>query len=359
MKLIARVKLQPTPDQHVLLLQTLETANAACNQVSEQAWQDRTFNQFALQKLHYANIRAQFNLGADVTVRVFAKVADGYKLDKRARRTFKLHGAFPFNDRLVSYKLDNRIVSIWTMAGRQKMPFVVSDHAAKLLEGLRGECDLVYRKGEFYLYQCCDVDEPPVDDVDDFLGVDLGVANIATDSDGTFHQGKTVKGVRHRHRKLRAKLQAKQTRSAKRRLKKLSGKERRFATDTNHVIAKRIVQTAKDTARGIALEDLTHIRKRVTARRGQRAILHSWAFAQLRVFVEYKARRAGVLVVAVDPRNTSRTCPACGCIDKRNRKTQDSFSCVSCGTVGRADHIAALNISRRASLSTPNVAVSH
>lgn len=356
MKLIARVKLQPTPEQHAALLQTLEAANAACNYVSDKAWQDRTFNQFALQKLHYTQVRTRFGLGADATVRVFAKVADGYKLDKRIQRTFKPRGAFPFNDRLVSYKLDKRIVSIWTMAGRQKMPFVVSTHAAKLLGGLRGECDLVYRKGEFYLYQCCDVDEPPTDDVDDFLGVDLGIANIATDSDGTFHQGKTVKGVRHRHRRLRAKLQAKSTRSAKRRLKKLSGKEQRFAKDVNHTISKRIVAKAKDTVRGVALEELTHIRKRVTARKPQRATLSSWSFAQLRVFIEYKAKQRGVPVVAVDPRNTSRTCPCCGHVDKANRKTQDAFLCVACSHSGRADYIAALNISRRALLSVPNVA---
>lgn len=356
MKLIARIKLQPTPHQHTALLQTLEAANAACNYVSDKAWQDKVFGQFALHKLCYADIRAQFGLGADVAVRVFAKVADGYKLDKRTKRTFKPHGAFPFNDRLVSYKLDKRIISIWTMAGRQKMPFVVSEHAAKLLKGLHGECDLVYRKGEFYLYQTCDVDESPEIDPDGFLGVDLGIANIAVDSDGAFHQGKTMKAVRYRHRQLRRKLQAKQSRSAKRKLKRLSGKEQRFAKDVNHVISKQIVQTAHDTGRGIALEDLTHIRERATARRSQRAILHSWSFAQLRAFITYKAKLIGVPVAAVDPRNTSRQCPACGHVDKANRKTQDAFLCTSCGLVGRADYFAALNIKRRALLSAPNVA---
>jgi len=355
MKLIARIKLQPTPEQHALLLQTLEAANAACGYVSDVAWRERVFGQFKLHKLCYADIRAQFGLGADVAVRVFAKVADAYKLDKRTQRTFKPHGAFPFNDRLVSYKLCKQIVSIWTMAGRQKMPFAAGEHAAKLLEGLRGECDLVYRKGEFYLYQCCDVDEPPTDDVDDFLGVDLGIANIATDSDGTVHQGKTVKSVRFRHRQLRRKLQAKGTKSARRRLKKLAGKEQRFAKDVNHVISKEIVAKAKDTARGIAVEELTGIRKRVTARKPQRATLSSWSFAQLRAFIEYKSKLAGVRVAAVDPRNTSRTCPCCGHIDKANRKTQDKFLCTQCGYSGLADYIAAWNISRRASLSTPNV----
>lgn len=356
MKLIARLKLQPSPEQHALLLQTLETANAACDYVSDVAWRNKVFGQFNLHKLCYANVRTQFGLGADVAVRVFAKVADGYKLDKRAQRTFRPHGAFPFNDRLVSYKLDRRIVSIWTMAGRQKMPFIAGEHAAKLLAGLHGECDLVYRKGEFYLYQTCDVDESPEIDPDGFLGVDMGIANIAVDSDGSFRQGKSMKGVRHRHRQLRRKLQAKQTRSAKRKLKQLSGKEQRFAKDTNHIISKQIVQTAHDTDRGIALEDLTHIRERATARRSQRAILHSWSFAQLREFITYKAKLMGVPVVAVDPRNTSRQCPACGNIDKANRKSQDSFLCTSCGLVGRSDYFAAVNISRRATLGLPNVA---
>lgn len=355
MKLIAQVKLQPTLEQHAALLQTLEAANAACNYVSNRAWETRTFGQFALHKLCYAAVRATFGLGADCTVRVFAKVADAYKAGRKAKRTFKPHAAFPFNDRLVSYKLAKRQVSIWTMAGRQKMPFVCGERQAKLLEGLRGECDLVYRNGEFYLFQTCDVDEEPEVVTGDFLGVDLGIANIATDSDGTFYQGKTVKGVRHRLRRLRTKLQRKGTKSANRRLKQLSGKERRFATNTNHVISKQIAQTAKDTGRGIALENLTHIRDRVTARRGQRAILHSWAFFQLRAFIEYKAKLVGVPVVAVDPRNTSRTCPACGHVDKANRKTQDSFLCTSCGHSGRADYIAALNIGRRALVSAPNV----
>lgn len=226
-----------------------------------------------------------------------------------------------------------------------------------MLRGLRGECDLVYRKGEFYLLQCCGVDEPTPKEVDDFLGVDMGIANIAVDSDGDVHQGKTVKGVRYRHRQLRRKLQAKQTKSAKRRLKKLSGKEQRFAANTNHVISKILVAKAKDTDRGIALEELGGIHERVTTKRSQRATLRSWSFAQLRSFIEYKAKQAGVAVVAVDPRNTSRTCPCCGHIAKANRRTQSKFLCVVCGFSGLADYIAAVNISGRAVLNQPNVSV--
>lgn len=355
MKLIAQIKLVPTDEQHLSLLRTLKTANAACNFVSEQAWQERVFGQFALHKLYYGIVRKQFGLGADVTQRVFAKVSDAYKLNRKVTRAFKPYGAFPFNDRLVSYKLSTSIVSIWTMDGRQKMPFVCGDQQRQLLQGLHGECDLVYRQGKFFLFQTCDVDESPEIDPDGFLGVDLGIVNIATDSDGVVYQGKSVQNVRFRHRKLRSKLQRKGTKSSKRRLKQLSGKERRFVTDVNHMISKQLVRSAQDTGRGIALENLTHIRKRVTARRGQRARLHSWSFAQLRSFVTYKSKRVGIPVVAVDPRNTSRTCPSCGHIDKHNRKTQSNFLCVTCGFAGLADHIAAINIGRRAVINLPNV----
>ena len=84
-----------------------------------------------------------------------------------------------------------------------------------------------------------------------------------------------------------------------------------------------------------------------------------WSFDQLRTFIEYKAKQAGVPVVAVDPRNTSRTCPCCGHIDKAGalwaRKTQDKFLCVDCGFSGLADYIAAINIGRRAEVRLPNV----
>jgi transposase len=96
------------------------------------------------------------------------------------------------------------------------------------------------------------------------------------------------------------------------------------------------------------LEELTHIRTRITVRRSQRATFSSWAFAQLRAFIDYKARAAGVPVILVDPRNTSRTCPACGHVDKANRKSQAEFRCTSCCCAGHADHFAAVEIGRRA-----------
>jgi IS605 OrfB family transposase len=355
MKLIAQVKLRPTAEQATALKATLEAANTAANYISDYAWQERAFRQYDLHRALYYTIRERFGLTAQIVVRVLAKVADAYKLDRRSRRTFRPMGSIAYDSRILRWYVTEYAVSIWTVAGRQRIPFVAGERQVALLAGLRGEADFVLRDGEFYLHQVCEVEEPPTGDVTEFLGVDLGVTNIAVDSDGTVHSASHVKSVRYRQRRLRTRLQEKGTRSCKRRLGRLAGKERRFASHTNHCIAKAIVAKAEGSGRGIALEDLTHIRARVTAHRSQRATLHSWAFAQLRGFVEYKARLAGVPVVVVDARNTSRTCPACGCVDKRNRPAQATFSCVACGFSGLADHVAARNVSGRATVNWPNV----
>jgi IS605 OrfB family transposase len=127
----------------------------------------------------------------------------------------------------------------------------------------------------------------------------------------------------------------------------------------NHVVSKQIVASAERTGRGIAIEDLTHIRRRVTARRPQRATLHSWAFRQLRGFLEYKAALVGVAVAIVDPRNSSRECSQCHHLSTANRPNQSTFRCQACGHASHADLNAAVNLRARgrAVVNPPNAAV--
>jgi len=358
MKLTAKVKLQPTEAQADSLKRTLETANAACDYISQVAWDTRTFGKFSVQKLVYDEVRKSFDLTAQMVIRCISKVTDAYKLDNEAKRTFKPLGSIAYDARILSWKLDKNEISIWTVDGRQKLAFVCHDRAKELLLGVRGESDLCLIDGNFYLFTSCEVEEETPKDVDDFLGVDMGVKNIASDSDGNHYSGGHINNLRKRHVRLRARLQGKQTKSAKRLLKQRSRKEMRFAKDVNHQISKELVGRAKDTGRGIALEDLTGIRERVTVRKAQRRQHSSWSFFDLRAKIEYKAQLHGVLVILVDPRNTSRSCSRCGCIDKANRKSQSAFLCVSCGFVSNADTNAAVNIGRRALVNMPNVSTS-
>jgi len=355
MRLTVQLRLLPSPEQADALKHMLETANAACNYISQVAWESKTFRQFPIHRLTYSAVRETFGLAAQLTVRCIAKVADAYKLDRKTQRTFQPHGAIPFDDRILSYTHQNTAVSIWTLDGRQEIPFVCGERQRQLLASRRGETDLAFVGGNWYLFATCEVETPEPIDIDGALGVDLGVTNIATDSDGDIHSGKAIKNVRYRHRRLRTKLQKLGTKAARRRLKQLAGQERRFAKDVNHSLSKRIVAKAERTKRAIALENLTHIRTRIRARRSQRATLHSWAFAQLRCFITYKAQLRGIPIHFVDPRNTSRTCPKCGHCAKENRKTQASFVCTSCGVAGPADVIAAVNIGGRASVNRPYV----
>jgi putative transposase len=355
LKLTAKVKLAPTHEQAKSLLYTLAKANECCDWISEQAWAAQAFNKYAIQKLLYHAARKRFDLSAQVVIRAISKVADSYKLDRKTLRTFQVTGAIAYDARILAWAMDEQTVSIWSVSGRLRIPFVAGERQLDLLDGQQGETDLIFRDGVFYLAATCEAAEPKPS-ADGFLGVDLGIAIIAADSDGKRYSGSEVKSVRHQQRRLRTKLQKKQTRSAKRRLKKLAGKEQRFARDVNHVISKQIVANAKDTGRGIAVEDLTGIRERITAGRKQRAVLHSWAFAQLAAFLVYKAALAGVLLVAVDPRNSSRECSACGSIDKRNRPNQSSFRCVACHHAAHADTNAAMVIRGRAAVNRPNVA---
>lgn len=354
MRLTVQLKLQPTVAQADALKRTLTTANAACDRISRVAWASSTFRQFALHKLVYRDVRAAFGLSAQLTVRCIAKVADAYKRDRKTPRTFQPLGALGYDARILSFNLQGASVSIWTVEGRHTIPFVCGERQRTLLIRQSGETDLVYRQGGWYLFATCEVPAAAPIAATGTLGVDLGVANIATDSDGTIHSGKALTAIRYRHRHLRTKLQKKGTLGSRRRLRKLSGQERRFATYTNHVIAKRLVSAAERTRRQIALEDLKHIQTRVRARKSQRPILKGWAFAQLQAFIVYKAVLAGVPVCFVDPRNTSRRCPACGHIDKANRKTQAHFLCTSCGYTGHADVIAAINIGGRAAVNRPD-----
>ncbi len=174
MKLTATVKLQPTQEQRALLFETLQTANAACNDISQQAWEQKCFGRVPVHKLTYTTVRDQFDIASQLVVRCIGKVVDAYKLDKKTQRRFKKLGAVPYDSRILNWRLADEIVSIWLMGGRQIIPFVTGDHQRALLAFQQGETDLVYRKGAFYLYTTCDVLDEDMIDPEGWLGVDLG-----------------------------------------------------------------------------------------------------------------------------------------------------------------------------------------
>ncbi|MFI2039914.1 RNA-guided endonuclease InsQ/TnpB family protein [Streptomyces bottropensis] len=371
MKLAVQIRLLPTPMQAMALEATLRACNEAASWVGEVAFERGEFKNFALRRHTYAQVKSRWGLGAQAAQHVIKKTCDAYETlkanvkagrlgppgSKGSRRAtekpvaFRLLGAQPYDDRMLSWQIPDRTVSIWTIHGRMKnVAFTCSPtQMATLAMYRKGESDLMERDGMWFLHAVCEVPEAePNAQPRDFLGIDLGIVNIATTSDGQIMAGRELNRTRSRERDLRQKLQKKNTPSAKRRLKKRRRKEARRAKDINHKIAKHVVAEAERTGRGIALEDLTGIRERVRLHKPQRATHSSWSFAQLGAFIAYKARRVGVPVVYVDPAYTSRTCAECGHIDRANRVSQAWFACRSCGFVDHADRNGSRNIRARA-----------
>jgi IS605 OrfB family transposase len=349
MDLTLRLRLLPTDPQRAKLLAVMERFNEAANFAARVGFDAGVFSQISIHKLAYREIRDRFRLSAQLAVRAIGKAVETFRRDKSVCPVFRPRGAVTYDERILSFKgLDK--VSLITLEGREIVAMVFGEYQGQRFDRIKGQVDLVYSAGQFHLYATIKVPEDPPIEVKDFLGVDLGIVNLATDSDGNVHTGEKVEKVRRRRHEARQSYQKTGTKSAKRRLKKMARKEARFRKNENHCISKALVQTAKDTGRGIGLEDLTHIRDRVTVRKKDRARHSGWAFAQLQSFVTYKGKLAGVPVLTVDARNTSRTCSKCGHCEKANRKSQAEFLCQHCGFSENADRNAARNVRDRANL---------
>lgn len=366
MKLTAKVKLLCTADEEKILLDTLREANRACNAISGMAWNEQTFKQYDLHELAYYHIREHYSLSAQMVVRAISKVADAYthpghrgKLDRKRKRKFSYTGAIAYDDRILKWYTEQGFVSIWTVVGRLQIPYASGEYQDELLQTRQGQSDLCYRKGKFYLYATCEVEEQPEQEVNDVIGVDMGVTNIVVTSDGVIESSDQVEEKRQWYQRRRGILQAVGTRSAKRRLKQLAGRQARFQRDVNHSISRRLLEHAQHTQRAIAIEDLKGIRRRTRVRKQQRARHSNWAFHQLRQFLEYKCQLFGVPLLMVDPKHTSQECSQCGHVDKRNRRSQALFICVNCGYECHADLNASFNIRNRAIVNSPMVSDCH
>mgnify|MGYP001582435546 FL=1 len=354
MKLTLQLKLIPTIEQYTALLETMHAFNAAASYAAQVGFADHVFSQQAIHRRCYRALRDHFELSSQMAVRAIGKAVETFRRDKKTCPVFRPDGAITYDERLLGWKGPAH-VSLLTLHGREVVAMIYGEYQAGFLQRLKGQVDLVYHNGTFYLYATIEIPEDTPIEPTRFLGVDLGIVNLATDSDGNSYTGEALEVVRARAATARQTFQSTNTKGARRRLKKMAGKQANFQRDVNHTISKRLVQYAKDTKAALSLENLTGIRDRMTVRVRQRARHHNWSFRQLREFLTYKAQRAGVPLLFVDPRNTSRTCSRCGFVDKRNRRSQADFSCLRCGHTAHADLNAARNLATRGFVSAPDL----
>ncbi|MGY2712079.1 RNA-guided endonuclease InsQ/TnpB family protein, partial [Thermostichus sp. MS-CIW-28] len=315
---------------------------------------EKVVNAVKLQSLCYYQIRARFGLSSNLAQQVCRRVAGARKVARQRNRPVKefKRRFVTYDARIFSFREKDWTVSLATVDGRERFELAIGNYQRGMLAGSNPKsATLVQRKDGSYSIQICVEAEPPKQqNTDKVIGVDLGRRDIAHTSEGDNWNGQQLNKVRDHYCRLRASLQrkaSKGTRSCRRRcrqlLQRLSGKERRFQAWVNHSIAKRIVKAAQSLSACIAIEDLSGIRGRTNRQprsREERRRSNSWAFYQLRRFIEYKAVRAGVKVVAVPAAYTSQICHKCLHIHPNSAQSYrkgKQFKCGHCGWEGDAD----------------------
>src|SRR4029453_3833936 len=180
MKLTLQLKLVPTPDQHTSLLETMYAFNAAASHAAQVGFTDHVFMQQSIHLRCYRELRDRFGLSAQMAVRAIGKAVETFKRDKRVCPMFRPDGAMPYDERLLGWKGPAH-VSLLTLHGREIVAMVYGEYQAGFLQRLKGQVDLVYRDGTFYLYATIEVPADTPIEPTHFLGVDLGIINLATD----------------------------------------------------------------------------------------------------------------------------------------------------------------------------------
>jgi len=349
-----RVKLAVDSDQEKLLADTLAASRECFNAVARHGWDNGVKNGVELHKATYYNLRAAYStLPAQLVISARMKATEAlrsaFALQRQGKRVSApqaMRGSVRYDARSHRVDVSKGIVSLATTEGRIIVPFRTHEQGRQRIASASGfdSADLVQYESGWHLNIVLSIEKPAFAANGNVVGVDLGINCPAVTSDAMFLGKRRWKETNQRYFRLIRGLQAKGTKSAKRHLKKVRHVRKRFRRDCDHVLSKRIIQSVRPGS-VIVLENLTEIRSRTKQRgRKHRRRHHSWSFAQLRAFVEYKAEDLGCKVEVVDPRHTSQRCGRCTHTHRGNRKTQSAFKCRECGYMVNADLNAARNI---------------
>lgn len=328
--------------------ETIKAFAIVCNWVADYGRTHKVWRQFELHKLCYKEIRERFGLSANLAVRAIARVSPRLKTERTRHSVFK-PTSVDYDHRIFSMR--DWIVSLTLLNGRHRFALSIGNYQRKALTGAEIKCATLVKTGKTYFFHIVIEENDPINiNPKSVIGVDMGITDLAVLSNGRRFSGADMSSYRLQRMKVRRSVQTKAnhgSRSTRRNCRKLmtrlKGRETRYQRSVNHWISRQIIRKALREKAAIALEDLTNIRQRTNKklRKSQRGLHNSWAFYQLRSFIEYKAKRKGIPVVLVDPAYTSKTCHVCG---KRGQRTGKKFVCTKCGQFD-ADENAAKNIS--------------
>jgi len=369
-------------DNFVEFEETMKIYNQICQEIIDFGWKENSFNKTFLHNGTYKQLRLKYtkfssamvqtardNAG-EILKRTMKKNKDiEYKNTKRKHLIKLLDkpikqelSSIRYDRRCLTIRFDKNIISINTIFGRIKIPFSMAKYYEKYNDWKYSNAQLIQRKnGDYYINLQMNKDIPKKSTECKVLGIDLGIKKIAVTSDNKFYKSSHLKNIKGKYQKLKRDLQRKGTKSAKRKLQYISGKENRFVRDVNHCVSKEIVNTEHNV---FVLEKLKKIRfNTITYNKKLNHMIGNWSFAQLQSFVEYKSERLGKSVVYIKPNYTSQQCSKCSHTEKNNRNG-NVFLCKKCGYELDADLNASRNIARigrtdflQGLVNSPNVGI--
>ena len=326
------------------LRNTIKLSNQACQECIDAGMKANTFNKTRLHQLTYRLIRqAHPELNSSLVTAVRDQASDMLKrLKLKIKPTKKQDSSIRLNHNTFRLLPDSKIVSISTINGRKKYSIKIPSYFSKYDFKASESARIRTQKGRVFIDIIVEVNTPKLRKTKKIIGVDRGVYHPVVTSDNTFFNSKKLREVKGRYKYLKGCLQRAGTRSAKRHLRLLSGRERRFVADTNHCISKAIVNKDCDA---IALEILRtgNMKRKGKTGKKTRKLIGSWSAKQLLSFIQYKAELIGKKIILVNSHYTSQACNRCGDIRKANRKGK-VFKCLVCGYSLHSDLNASRNI---------------
>jgi putative transposase len=329
---------------------TLDRFADACNQILGVAKESNQWNTIKLHHLTYKPVREATGLKANHVCQAIRRVIGNAKAVKQVHKFRPT--SLSLDVRTFAYNEEKQTVGITLIAGRKQFKLLIGNYQLALLKGQTPTAATLNKtkKGDYYINICVEIDSEPTGKTPKVIGVDLGRRDIATTSTGKAWDGKQIQSTRDRYSKVRSNVQRKRTRSSRRLLRRLSGREQRFQKWLNHNISRQLVNEAKQVGAALAFEDLTNIRQSLNEKprnKTERRRTNNWAFYQLRLFTQYKAVIAGVPVILVPPAYTSQTCSRCGHVHPvkgKSYRNGKKFKCGHCSFEHDADVNAAKNI---------------
>lgn len=325
------------------LRETIQLANRATNDALRFCHANGVTNYYDAHAALYRGLRSDYPALNSSLIQGLVEAATQITKREPDHACVKKPGSsVRLNARCFTPWLDSKRVSLVTIEGRKKFDIRLPPTPSWLTSDARAKSVRLRLRGSRVEVDFCFTLPTPKITVPKnarVVGVDLGVRTPAVTSTTRF-LGTHVRQHERKFAHLRQSLQRKGTRSARRLLKRLSGRERRYMRDQNHILANLIVRDADV----IVVEDLTNIRKRIGARKGRRfnRRFHKWNYHELSTLIGEKCEAQGKWYLRVDPRNTSKTCSQCGAINNVGSARQ--YACAACGFRLNRDLNAARNL---------------